>query len=154
MTMILNVLVRTSGCWHSKQAGVADAWRGGAFANRLGRKKILTFLNCGITKIQIHQIDKCSEVLAISKLKETLHKLRMLFSVNLICKKVSPKKMQKKCAKNVKNCPNLSCSCFPITLIKCLEGHRSLGSLFNVKICSKLKSGHSLKEWVIWSKRF
>ena len=36
-------------------------------------------------------------------------------------------------------------SCFLITVIKCLKGHRSLGSLFNVK---KQKVSQSLSQWV------
>ena len=35
-------------------------------------------------------------------------------------------------------------SCFLITVIKCLKGHRSLGSLFNVK---KQKVAQSLTQW-------
>ena len=36
-------------------------------------------------------------------------------------------------------------SCFLITLIKCLKGHRSLGSLF---VCQNQKVAHSVSQWV------
>ena len=55
-------------------------------------------------------------------------------------------------SKNVKKCQNcqkkiikmLDRSCFLITLIKCLKGHKSLGSLCNV---TKVKVTQSVSQW-------
>ena len=66
------------------------------------------------------------------------------------CQKMSTSKIVKM-VKYCQNCQQLSTivkmlvrSCFLITVIKCFKGHRSLGSLFNVK---KTNRG-SVTEWV------
>ena len=60
------------------------------------------------------------------------------------------KKSSKKVQKKVQSCQKIVRSCLLITLIKCLKGHRSLGSLFDVKSKSTLSESvsESVSEWV------
>ena len=117
-------------------------------------------LYCQITVIVMNWGFNCLKFLCVHK------GLQDIFSTSNVriktCSKLS------RLSKNVNNCQNcwnsqncqnsqklskivkmLVRSCFLITVIKCLKGHRSLGSLFNVKNKKWLSDSvtDSLSEW-------
>ena len=75
----------------------------------------------------------------LSKIVQTIKNCQKLSKLSKIVKVVKIVENCWKLSKNVKTCQNfqknfkmLDRSCFLITLIKCLKGHKSLGSLCNV----------------------
>ena len=107
--------------------------------------KLFTFVKLVKICQQISKIVKLSNIVKLSKIVNNCQKkIKKLSKIVKNCQKLQ------KLSKIVKNCPILSkncqkCkklykilkmlvrSCFLITVIKGLKGHRTLGSLFNVK---------------------
>ena len=103
------------------------------------------FKNCQISK-NCQKMSKLSKIVKIFKIVKIIKNCRKMSKIFKIVKKFQNCQKFSKLSKIVKM---LVRSCFLITVIKCLKGHWSLGSLFNVKKQKVAQSlSHSVREWV------